>query len=68
MSGTPYIDGDTIDLCHAALRDGRTLDDLAGRLHFDLPTLARLLGLPTDRPVVTDEPDLWRSDELDGVL
>ena len=63
-----YLDGDTLDLCHQALRDGTTLDDLAGRLHFEPPTLAKLLGLPTVKPVVTDDPDLWRSDELDGVL
>ena len=68
MSGTPYLDQDTIDLCHQALRDGRTLDDLAGRLHIAPPTLAGLLGVPTVKPVVTDELDLWRVPELEGQL
>ena len=69
MSGVNYLDQDTIDLCHQALRDGVTLDDLAGRLHVDTELLGRLLQLPALRPVpVDDEPDLWRSDELDGVL
>ena len=30
-----YLDADTIDQCHQALRDGVTLDDLAGKLHCD---------------------------------
>ena len=64
-----YLDSDTIDLCHAALRDGKTLDDLAGRLHIAPPTLARLLGLPTVKPVTTDdEPDLWAVDRLQAQL
>ena len=45
MSGA-YLDADTLDLCHQALRDGRSLDDLAGRLHIEPDHLARLLGLP----------------------
>ena len=68
MSGTPYLDADTLDQCHQALRDGKSLDDLAGRLHFDTEYLGRLLQLPALRPGMTDEPDLWRVDELDGVL
>jgi hypothetical protein len=47
MSGQPYLDGDTIDICLAALRDGRTLDDIAGRLHLDTELLGRLLQLPS---------------------
>ena len=66
MSGQ-YLDGDTIAQCLEALRDGQTLDDLAGRLHFDRDHLARLLQLPPVKPVPVD-PDLWRTDELDGAL
>ena len=61
----PYIDSDTIDLCHQALRDGRTLDDLAVRLHVDTELLGRLLQLPSVKPAVTDEADLWRVPELE---
>ena len=71
MSGVNYIDGDTLDLCHQALRQGRTLDDLAGRLHIDTEYLGRLLQLPSAKPVPAtqaDEFDLWRSDELQAQL
>ena len=67
MSGT-YLDSDTIALCHAAMRDGQSLDDLAGKLHFSPVTLARLLGLPTVKPVTADEVDLWRVSELESQL
>ena len=64
-----YLDSDTLDQCLAALRDGVTLDALAARLHFDTELLGRLLQLPPVKPVATnDELDLWRSDELNGVL
>lgn len=33
MSGH-YLDGDTLDLCHQAIRDGKTLDDVAEYLHL----------------------------------
>ena len=72
MSGTPYIDSDTLDQCLQALRDGRTLDDLAGKLNVDTEHLGRLLQLPTCGPVTpTDQNesvDLWAADRLDGVL
>lgn len=65
----PYIDQDTLDQCHQALRDGRPLDDLAGRLHVDTEYLGRLLQLPTVKPLqVSTEPDLWAVDRLDGQL
>ncbi len=67
-----YLDQDTLDLCHQALRDGRTLDDLAGRLHFDTEYLGRILQLPTVRPAASknaeSEFDLWAVDRLDGQL
>ncbi len=71
MSGVNYLDGDTIAQCHQFLRDGGTLDELAGRLHIaDTELLGRLLQLPTVKPVPTtdDEFDLFRTEELDGVL
>lgn len=65
----PYIAQDILDQCHQALRDGRTIDDLAGRLHCDAGHLARMLGLPALKPVpTTGEADLWRTCELDAVL
>lgn len=68
MSGT-YLDGDTLAQCHQALRDGKTIEHLAGRLHIDPAHLARMLGLPTLRPVpTTDEADLWRVPELESQL
>ena len=70
MSGVNYLDGDTADQCHQALRDGRTLEDVAGRLHMDTELLGRLLQLPTVQSDVA-QPDpnyLWSADRLDAVL
>jgi len=73
MSGA-YLDADTISQCHQALRDGRTLDDLAGRLHFqDTELLGRLLQLPTTKPAAPNNAadtsfDLWAADRLAEVL
>ena len=69
----PYLDGDTIAQCHQFLHDGRTLDDLAGRLHFaDTELLGRLLQLPTVKPAasnnVESEFDLWSVDRLAAQL
>ena len=64
----PYIDGSTLDQCREALRQGKQLDELAGKLRCDVAHLARLLGLPTVKPVPTTEPDLWRTEELNAVL
>lgn len=66
-----YIDGDTLDQCLAALRNGRTLEDIAGRLHLDTELLGRLLQLPAKREPVTtqaDDFDLWAVDRLEGQL
>ena len=57
-----YLDADTLDLCREALRDGRTLDELAGKLHVEPELLGRLMQMPSD------EPDLWRVSELEGKL
>ena len=70
MSGH-YLDGDTIALCHQALHDGGTLDELSGRLHIaDTELLGRLLQLPTVKRVVPADasPDMWRVRELEGQL
>ena len=64
----PYIDGSTLDECREALRQGKQLDELAGKLHCDPDHLARMLGLPALKPVPTDEPDLWRVGEAEGQL
>ena len=64
-----YLDGSTLDECIEAMREGGTLDDPAGLLHVDTEYLGRLLQLPTAKPVqATTESDLWRTDELNGVL
>ena len=65
----PYIAQDILDQCRQALRDGKTLEHLAGRLHCDADHLARMLGLPALRPIpATDEADLWRTHEIDDVI
>lgn len=67
-----YLDGSTLDECIEALRQGRTLEDLAGRLHVDTEYLGRLLQLPTAKPVQVQadasEFDLWSVHRLDEVL
>lgn len=69
-----YLDADTISQCHQALRDGGTLDDLAGRLHFqDTELLGRLLQLPNVKPAASNNGadtsfDLWAADQLADVL
>ena len=71
MSGVTYLDADTLDLCHQALRDGRSLDDLAGRLHIaDTELLGRLLQLPAAQPADhrNAEFDLWAVDRLQAQL
>lgn len=67
-----YLDGDTLDQCLQALRDGQTLDDLAGKLHYEPSHLARLLGLPTCQPAAQQDADqsvdLWAVDRAHGQL
>ncbi len=64
-----YLDGSTLDECIEAMRQGRTLDDLAGRRHVDTEYVGRMLQLPTAKPAATtDEPDLWRVPELEAQL
>ena len=66
-----YLDSDTLAQCHQALRDGGTLEELAGRLHFDTEYLGRLLQLPTvPTGNMLEQPAdyLWSVEKLDGVL
>ena len=65
-----YIDGDTLDQCREALRQGRTLESLASQLRCSPEHLARLLGISTGpKPIpATDEFDLFAADRLEGVL
>ena len=63
-----YLDSDTLDQCHQALRDGRTLDDLAGRLHFDTELLGRLLQLPQVKLAEQPADYLWAVDRLQAQL
>ena len=67
MSG--YIPGHIIDECRDLRRQGHSLATLARRAGVDADHLANLLGEPTLRPVpTTDEPDLWRTHEIDDVI
>ena len=44
MSGTPYIDGDTLNEAREAIRRGASLESVAGRLKTTPEPLAQLLG------------------------
>ena len=63
-----YLDGSTLDECIEAIRQGRTLDDLAGRLHVDTEYLGRLLQLPTVNMVVQPADYLWHMNDLEAQL
>lgn len=59
-----YIDGATLDEAREALRQGQSLESLAGKLNCSPEPLARLLGLPALQPVPQDQDcDLWAADE-----
>lgn len=68
MSG--YLDGDTERQVRQALRDGKTLEYVAGYLHLDTELLGRLLQLPTAKPAepAVDGFDLWAVDRLQAQL
>lgn len=67
-----YLDGDTRDMCLTAIREGRSLDDLAGSLHLDTELLGRLLQLPAETTPVDAAAQpadyLWAVDRLQDVL
>lgn len=65
-----YLDGDTADQCMELLRQGVSLDHIAGRLGCSADELCRLLGLPswTPEPTADADCDLWAADALDGQL
>ena len=67
MSGTPYIDGDTLDEARNAHRQGISLAVLASQLQCEESQLANLLGLPQWRQTPVHDPDsesidLWREE------
>ncbi len=68
----PYLAQDVLDQAAEALRQGKTLEFVAGRLHCSASHLASLLGLPSLQPVPTDDQDqgfdLWAADKLNEVL
>ena len=67
-----YLDADTREQCLQAMRDGQTLDALAGKLHVEKPEhLGRLLQRPVQKPVRDDintDVDLWAADRAHGQL
>lgn len=66
-----YIDQDTLDQCREAMRQGVTLETLAGKLQCSPEHLANLLGLPQWKQIpqqASDEFDLFATDRLDSVL
>ena len=65
----PYIAQDNLDQCREAMRQGRSLEQLAGQLRCDPEHLARLLGLPAiKRSGPETGCDLWRTDEVESQL
>jgi len=53
----PYIAQDVLDQCDQAIRDGRSLEYLAGQLRCTPEHLGQLLGMPSLQPVPTDDQD-----------
>jgi hypothetical protein len=73
MSGEPYIDGDTLDQCREAIRQGGKVHLLAGIVGCSPGHLATLLGEPQWKQIPAseskaDEFDLFASERLDAVL
>jgi hypothetical protein len=67
----PYIAQDILDQAAEAIRQGRRLEDLAGVLKCTPEHLARLLNLPSLKPVPTNQDqdfDLWAVDRAKEVL
>ena len=68
-----YLDADTIREACEAYRNGIPLDKIAGHLRISVAELRHALGLPAlKRETPRSDPeagcDLWRADELNGVL
>jgi len=72
MSGTNYLDGDTLAQCREAIRQGSRIIDLAARLGVNPSHLARMLGMPVIQPVpaaADQDGDLFEgSERLQEVL
>lgn len=71
MSG-PYIDGSTLDEVREALRQGQTIENLAGRLRCDERHLSMLLGIrPEKRVAIADQGqaiELWGFDRAADLI
>ncbi len=65
-----YLDQSTIDEASEAYRNGIPLDRIAGHLGITSGECRKALDLAPLKAeaVSTDEPDLWRADDLDAVL
>jgi hypothetical protein len=67
----PYIAQDVLDQASEAIRQGRRIEDLAAILRCSPEHLARLLNLPSLKPVPTNQDqgfDLWAADRAQEVL
>jgi len=62
-----YLDGDTIGQCRDAIRQGQSVESLAGRLGVEPAELQSLLGLPGAQRMRTlpagGDVDLWADSE-----
>lgn len=65
-----YFDGATLDEAREAIRQGCTVQSIAGKLGCSPEHLANVLGISTaPKPVSTsDEFDLWAVERLQEVL
>lgn len=70
MTSAPYIDGDTLAEAREALRNGQSVESLAGKLSCSPEHLAGLLGLPQLREIPADDDvDLFApAERLDAML
>ncbi|MEZ6038896.1 MAG: hypothetical protein R3C20_00220 [Planctomycetaceae bacterium] len=72
MSGSTYLDADTLADARNALGFGVPVEQIAGRVGVEVSELQRALGLPEwkipDSQEKQLELDLWAADRLDGIL
>ena len=64
-----YVPGDLEDAIKDAFKKHTPLKDIAARTGFSLEDLDELLGLKPSTPAAAEADfDLWRTNELDGLL